>query len=503
MKDPRIKDFDQWVKACNEKHNNKYTYLTDTRVLLGGQWKLEIVCPEHGSFFQLPAKHKFGQGCAVCSNNVPLVEPLDFVRTTWPHVEWVETFSDAHSKLRVNGVCPHHGKFDKLVTQLRGIADKGGEACPRCAKIKGGINSRVGAENWKQRIAEIFPDYKVEVTDEHVARDKVKVTCTKHGTGEAKLQDLVRGHGCMQCWLESGVSKGEKELTAFVVSLSPRFTTLENFNLTKPSVLGEYDVLDPREFDIAVTLEDGTPVFIDFHGMYFHGDKVKLDPKVHTVKLDLLEGTGIKYLQVFEDEWAFKQNIVKSRLKHILGVSDGRLYARNLELVEVTWTQARDFYDEVHIQGAGTPSKTSFALLRDGEIVACMSFAKPRFDTECDIELTRFASKESVVGGFSRLLKTFIKENPECKSILSYADRRWSEGEVYQTNGFEFQGFTKPNYAWYKNLKKISRYESQRHRLSELFNREFDDTMTEDSIMRSQGFWKVYDAGNSRWVLNT
>ena len=31
--------------------------------------KVQIICPEHGSFFQTPFNHKQGQGCPQCSTN--------------------------------------------------------------------------------------------------------------------------------------------------------------------------------------------------------------------------------------------------------------------------------------------------------------------------------------------------------------------------------------------------------------------------------------------------
>ena len=494
------KNFDAWVKTCQEKHNHKFTYPTSERTLdENGRWKLEIVCPEHGSFFQRPEKHKFGQGCPYCSNHKKEESPLEFAQKHWPQIEWKDTFSDAHQSTRINGVCPHHREFNKLVTQLRGIASKGGQACPRCAKIAGGRKARKPLEDWVAQVKSVFPDYTVNADSISTADGKVEVTCPKHGTWKPKLQDLVRGHGCPECWKESGVSKGEKEVLAFVESLG--LETIENFHLERPSVLFEGDVQDLSEYDIVVITDQGY-VFIDYHGMYYQGDKVKMNRRVHVEKLEKLEGTGIRYIQIFEDEWQLQKDKVKTRLAHILKKSRDVNYARKLQLSVIPWAQAETFYEAQHLQGAGTKTSENFALLDGEDVVACMSFAKPRFDKDSDKELLRFASKGSVVGGFSRLLKAFKVANPECSSLISYADRRWSEGAVYEQEGFAFKGNTEPNYAWYKNLKKVSRYDAQRHRLETLFDKVYDPQLTESDIMRSEGYWKVYDAGNSRWVLD-
>jgi hypothetical protein len=66
-----------------------------------------------------------------------------------------------------------------------------------------------------------------------------------------------------------------------------------------------------------------------------------------------------------------------------------------------------------------------------------MTFSKPRFNRNYKYELVRFASKlgTQVIGGASKLLKYFeINYNP--KSIISYADRRYSNGKLYYALGF-------------------------------------------------------------------
>lgn len=56
-----------------------------------------------------------------------------------------------------------------------------------------------------------------------------------------------------------------------------------------------------------------------------------------------------------------------------------------------------------------------------------------------DVEwnLNRFCNKvgHSVIGGASKLLKYFIK-NYETKRIISYADRDWSIGSLYENIEF-------------------------------------------------------------------
>jgi hypothetical protein len=60
-----------WTEEIIEKfkqiHKNKYNY---SKVLYNGDnQKVEIICPDHGSFFPIPFNHKRGSGCPQCTLN--------------------------------------------------------------------------------------------------------------------------------------------------------------------------------------------------------------------------------------------------------------------------------------------------------------------------------------------------------------------------------------------------------------------------------------------------
>ena len=57
--------------------------------------------------------------------------------------------------------------------------------------------------------------------------------------------------------------------------------------------------------------------------------------------------------------------------------------------------------------------------------------------TENEYELLRFCNKlnTNVVGGAGKLLKFFIDKYKPSK-IISYCDRRWSNGNLYEKNRF-------------------------------------------------------------------
>src|SRR4051812_14078290 len=56
---------DQFVKRSRTAHGHRYDY---SRVTYNGNDEdVEIICPEHGTFFQTPAGHMSGKGCSRCA----------------------------------------------------------------------------------------------------------------------------------------------------------------------------------------------------------------------------------------------------------------------------------------------------------------------------------------------------------------------------------------------------------------------------------------------------
>lgn len=64
---PRKKTKEEFIKEAVMVHGNKYDY--SKVVYVNNNTKVEIICPEHGSFFQLPRTRASTKcGCPKCSN---------------------------------------------------------------------------------------------------------------------------------------------------------------------------------------------------------------------------------------------------------------------------------------------------------------------------------------------------------------------------------------------------------------------------------------------------
>jgi len=85
--------------------------------------------------------------------------------------------------------------------------------------------------------------------------------------------------------------------------------------------------------------------------------------------------------------------------------------------------------------------------------------------------------------------------NYEWKEIFSYADRRWSNGDLYYKLGFELDSITKPNY-WYsnRNLNRIHRFN-----LRKKPNEPKD--IPEYIIRSKEGYYRIWDCGHLKFKI--
>ena len=297
----------------------------------------------------------------------------------------------------------------------------------------------------------------------------------------------------------------------------------DEYKLCKPmykicSLLDEYDIeynindrtiINPYELDIVIPSKR---VCVEINGNFWHSELCGKDSKYHINKTILSNKNGYRLIHIFEDEIEYKFDIVKSRLLSILGVFNEKIYARKCEIKEVNKKEKRNFINNNHIQG-DTNSSINLGLYYNNELVSVMTFSNERViykstNNNNNYELIRFCSKLNtlVIGGFSKLLKYFIK-NYKPSIIKTFADIRWSNIDhlltVYEKNGFSFVKITKPNY-WYiyklNCLKRLHRYNFTKHSIMSK-HKELDNTKTEWELMKELGYNRIWDCGNLKFEL--
>ena len=238
-------------------------------------------------------------------------------------------------------------------------------------------------------------------------------------------------------------------------------------------------------------------IAIEFDGIYWHSEENKLQ-NYHLNKTNLCEAKGIQLVHIFENEWLCKRNIVESRLKNLLGIYDKTVFARKCEVREVKTSDSMEFQEENHIQGA-VGAKVHLGLYCEYQLISLTTFGKSRFSKKAEWELLRFCNKLGyhIPGAAGKLLKYFEK-NWHPKSLISYADRRWSQGKLYKALGFKLDHISKPDY-WYlqpSNPTILYRREKFQKKLLKKKLQKFDQTLSEVENMRNNGYTRIFDCGN-------
>lgn len=281
--------------------------------------------------------------------------------------------------------------------------------------------------------------------------------------------------------------KTQQELVSFIQKYT---TPIQNYRKAIPN----------REIDIFIPSKN---IGIEFNGNYWHSDKNIIDSNYHLNKSVLCEQNNIRLIQVFEDEWRNKKRIVQQRIKHILGYTSYKLYARCCEVRLIDKALKSKFLTKYHIQG-NSASDVDIGLFYKDNLVSVMSFIRGRqsLNTRIDWELIRYANIFSftIVGAASRLL-SFFEKLYKPKEVVSYADRRWSTGNVYKKLGFSLSHVSSPGY-WYLDNTYLNRYHRYTFRKNVLKYKikNYDESLTESENMKNNGYSKIWDCGNYVFV---
>ncbi len=295
----------------------------------------------------------------------------------------------------------------------------------------------------------------------------------------------LRGSHCPHCTPPT-TSTGQREIHEFISGLT-----------TETKILNDRTVISPHEIDIYLP---DRKLGIEYHGIYWHSydrPETKAEKQRHQEKFIKANHAGIKLLQFCDFEWRLKRAIVESMIANRFGLSN-RLHARKLAIAEMGDKEASLFFETNHLSGHRS-SKWCWCLVDDSGPVAAMSF------NSCgqnQIEIMRLATRlgYTVRGGAGKLLAAAIAAIRP-KSILTFADLRYSTGNVYKQIGFIESHYTTPGYFYHLNGKIRSRLQCQKHKLSALLP-QFDGRLSESSNMFINGYRRFWDAGNVKLKLD-
>lgn len=273
----------------------------------------------------------------------------------------------------------------------------------------------------------------------------------------------------------------------------------QNYNGT--ILTNNKSIIQPYELDIYLP---DLKIAFEFNGLYWHSEQFK-DKKYHLNKTEMCQKMGIHLIQIWEDDWDHKQDIVKSIILNKIGNCIYRIYARKCEIREVDSKSTKDFLNKNHLQGY-CPAKYRVGLYYDNELVSLMTFGKLRKPlnskgSNLELEMLRYCVKTNItiVGGASKLFN-YAKHNIDFTEIVSYADLSYFDGSFYESLGFKSLGKSGPSYYYIVDNIKIHRFNFRKDKLVKLG---YDSNKTEREIMSERGINRLWTSGNLKFKFTT
>ncbi|MEG1009779.1 MAG: hypothetical protein RSF67_08235, partial [Clostridia bacterium] len=184
-------------------------------------------------------------------------------------------------------------------------------------------------------------------------------------------------------------SKPEQDVFEYINSLSNKIKQKHYINRI------EYDMIFNDK------------LLIEFNGLYWHSESTSKDKNYHKNKLKLANDNNKDQYVIWEDDWYYKNDLVKSMLLNKIGLTPNKIYARKCIIKEIDFNTTSLFLEENHIQGKCV-SKYNIGLYYNDELVSIMTFGKTRMITNSldntTYELLRFCNKKytNVIGGASK-----------------------------------------------------------------------------------------------------
>jgi len=328
--------------------------------------------------------------------------------------------------------------------------------------------------------------------DEYAGCDKyyrfMCTTCNKEFTDRVINGRIPRCTTCYPLIDSGGRSLAQQEVTDYIKFLTDQEVKEE-----------DRKVLEGKELDIYIP---SLNIAFEYCGLYWHseisGTERNKDADkgrhYHVGKFKKCSDKGIKLITIFEDEWVYRQTQVKGRIRALLGACE-KIGARECSVEKLNFEEYSQFVDNYHIQGSTNAFLTAYGLKYGGEVLSVIGISNKRGifkggKKDC-LELIRMCSRDGieVVGGMSRLISAVAKDYPE-RLLVSYADRRWSDGNGYVKTGFIAVNTSTANYWYVKDGERHHRLIARDKRITGL---------TEWESMQILKYDRIWDCGTIRF----
>ncbi len=325
-----------------------------------------------------------------------------------------------------------------------------------------------------------FLDSKEQMEDLYIKKNMSIIGIAKLiGCSEGAVSNSLNKHNIEKRLNQISISQQEIELYEFIKSIYP--TAIQTYKIKK-----HLDVYIPE-------LKLG----FEFNGVYWHSE-AKKDKEYHKIKVNHFYDHDIRYIQIWEDDWKYRNTVVKNFIRNLLQQNTTRIGARKTTIKLLSQKEFDVFMDQNHMQGS-TICSIRVGLLYENTIVSAMGFK--RMDNYLD--LVRF-SNINVTGAFTKIL-SYIKKHysQEYEYILSFADLEIVDkrSNVYTKHNFIESHILEPDYKYY-NYRTGLREHKFKYRKKFFLSCGYDiENKTERELALEHVLLRCYDSGKIGYVL--
>lgn len=245
-------------------------------------------------------------------------------------------------------------------------------------------------------------------------------------------------------------------------------------------------------------------IWIEFNWIHRHTYKRK---DYHKEKYLFFKEKWINLIQIWEDTYILKQDIILSHIKSKTVWTKNIVYWRNCTTREITSIEKNKFLNNTHIMWEDK-SKYNIWLYYEETLIWVMTVKKQTLDRKHNnqniLELSRlsFHSDYRVIWWASKMLQYFIKNYRELYKgykLITYHDLDLWNSFVYDRIWFTFMWLSEP---WYFYIKENGNTREHRfkYRKQELIKQypEYRN-LSEQDIMLQLWYLILYNSGNKRY----
>lgn len=475
-------------QIASQWHPTKNSVLTPQNITAGSSkkiWWLDELGHEWETTVLIRSS---GSNCPYCSSNKTLAGFNDLATThpvlasQWKDERNIETVS-AGSRYKATWECDKGHTWEAQVKN-RTL----GRGCPYCSNHKRfeGLNDLTTvyphlASQWDKNKNTGFDIKTISLT----SPEQVWWQCDKGHEWFCSVAHRTRkGLDCPVCYQSYGTSRMEQEVYEYLNEATGLLKVLSRTRVNN------------HEIDIYIPEKN---IGIEFNGLYWHSEDKGKDSKYHYDKWLACKDANVQLIQIWEDDWKEKPDLVKSMLTHKLGLTfKDKIFARNTSVKKLTQEETNTFLNINHIQGAVGGGIRLGLIDKTGIVVSVMVLKTESGSKGSKLNLLRYATSKTVSGGFTKLL-TYVEKEYSPESIITFSDNTVSDGKLYKNNGFRNTKTINPDYMYIIKGKRVHKFSYRLKRFEHDPELLFKEGLTEKQLAELNSIPRVWDAGKIRW----